>query len=117
MNQLSTMTKIMEYMACQRPIVSFDLLETRRSAGDAACYVEKEDPGFAHAVVGLLDDQARRERMGAIGLQRTIDMVGLDRSRKALLEGYARLLGYPASPCAPPEADLQETTNSEYRNQ
>jgi glycosyltransferase involved in cell wall biosynthesis len=118
MNQLSTMTKIMEYMACELPIVSFDLLETRRSAGDAAFYVEKEDPRmFAHALLGLLDDQPRRERMGAIGLQRTIQLVGLDRSRTALLEGYSRLLGIPASSSPVPEADLQETTNSEYRNQ
>ena len=65
MNQLSTMTKIMEYMACQRPIVSFDLLETRRSAGDAAYYVEKEDTKmFARALLELLDDQARREQDG-----------------------------------------------------
>jgi glycosyltransferase involved in cell wall biosynthesis len=92
MNQLSTMTKIMEYMACQRPIVSFDLLETRRSAGDAALYVEKEDTRmFAQALWDLLGDPARREKMGQIGLQRTLQLVGLDRSRKALLDAYSRL--------------------------
>jgi glycosyltransferase involved in cell wall biosynthesis len=92
MNQLSTMTKIMEYMACQRPIVSFDLLETRRSAGDAAFYVEKEDTKmFARALLELLDDQPRRERMGKIGLQRSIQLVGLARSQRALLDGYSRL--------------------------
>jgi glycosyltransferase involved in cell wall biosynthesis len=92
MNQLSTMTKIMEYMACQRAIVSFDLLETRRSAGDAAVYVKKEDPEmFARAVIELLDDQASRERMGKIGLDRSVQLVGLDRSRSALLDGYSRL--------------------------
>ncbi len=96
MNQLSTMTKIMEYMACQRPIVSFDLLETRRSAGDAALYVENEDTEmFAHAMLGLLDNPARREIMGGIGLKRSIELVGLDRSQKALLEAYARLLINP----------------------
>jgi len=92
MNQLSTMTKIMEYMACQRPIVSFDLLETRRSAGDAALYVEKEDTRmFAQALLDILGDPARREKMGQIGLQRTLQLVGLDRSRKALLDAYSRL--------------------------
>jgi len=98
MNQLSTMTKIMEYMACQRPIVSFDLLETRRSAGDAALYVEKEDTNmFARAVLALLDDESRREKMGRIGLERSVRLVGLDRSRKALLEGYSRLVTAPTS--------------------
>jgi glycosyltransferase involved in cell wall biosynthesis len=115
MNQLSTMTKIMEYMACQRPIVSFDLLETRRSAGDAAVYVEKEDPKmFAGALLELLDDQARRERMGEIGLQRSIELVGLDRSRKALLEGYSRLLNKSLTTFELPEVDSQETKASEF---
>jgi glycosyltransferase involved in cell wall biosynthesis len=91
------MTKIMEYMACKKPIISFDLLETRRSAGNAALYVEKDDSEmFAHALLGLLDDQDCREKMSEIGLQRSIELVGLDRSRKALLEAYSRLLGEPA---------------------
>lgn len=117
MNQLSTMTKIMEYMACERPIVSFDLLETRRSAGDAAYYVEKEDPRmFAEALLGLLDDPARRHRMGEIGLQRSIQLVGLERSQKALLEGYSRLLGKPTTVRDLPDAELQETTTAEFEN-
>jgi glycosyltransferase involved in cell wall biosynthesis len=117
MNQLSTMTKIMEYMACEIPIVSFDLLETRRSAGDAAYYVEKEDTKmFAEALLGLLDDRARRDRMGEIGRQRSIQLVGLERSRKALLEGYSRLLGKRATVCEFPESDLQETTTAEFEN-
>ena len=94
MNQLSTMTKIMEYMACENPIVSFDLVETRRSAAEAAVYVEKDDPKlFAYALSDLLNDPARREQMGRIGLERSIHLVGLDRSRKALLEAYSRLRG------------------------
>jgi len=109
MNQLSTMTKIMEYMACQRPIVSFDLLETRRSAGDAALYVEKEDTRmFANALLELLDDQPRREMMGKIGLERSIRLVGLDRSQKALLEGYSRLNRNSRTLLRLPEMDSQE---------
>lgn len=111
MNQLSTMTKIMEYMACQRPIVSFDLLETRRSAGDAALYVDHEDTKmFASAVLELLDDAPRRERMGEIGLQRTIEVVGLDRSRKVLLDAYFRLRKDPAAPSEMPELESREKT-------
>jgi glycosyltransferase involved in cell wall biosynthesis len=92
MNNMSTMTKIMEYMAFKKPIVSFDLLETRRSAGDAAVYVKPENPGlFAQALSELLDDPIRREAMGQVGLDRTIHLVGLDKSRQALLEAYSRL--------------------------
>ncbi len=114
MNQLSTMTKIMEYMACQRPIVSFDLLETRRSAGDAAVYVEKEDTEmFARAVLELLADQDRRKKMSAIGLERSIRLVGLDRSKKALLEGYARLAGNAPSSFELAEVNSEEAATSD----
>ena len=94
MNQLSTMTKIVEYMACERPIVSFDLLESRRSAADAAVYVEKDDPQmFAAAISDLLNDPARRDRMGRIGCERVEQFVGWRHSGKALLEAYSRLDG------------------------
>ena len=94
MNQLSTMTKIMEYMACERPIVSFDLLETRRSAGEAAVYVGNADSDlFAGAINDLLNDPERREQMGQVGLDRSLTLVGLDRSRQALLAAYAKLRG------------------------
>lgn len=109
MNQLSTMTKIMEYMACQRPIVSFDLLETRRSAGDAAVYIPLEDTRlFAKAILDLLDDPALRRQMGDIGLQRTQNLVGLDKSRKALLEGYSRLTDHTTSMEDPAPAPRRE---------
>lgn len=92
MNQLSTMTKVLEYMACQKPIVSFDLLETRRSAGNAAIYVKEDDPRhFAQAIDELLEDAPQRERMGRVGLERTANLIGWDRSRDALLEAYSRL--------------------------
>ena len=39
LNDVSTMNKVVEYMAMGRPIVSFDLVEARVSAGDAAVYV------------------------------------------------------------------------------
>ena len=102
MNQLSTMTKIMEYMACENPIVSFDLLETRRSAGDAAVYVEGDDPiGFGNALTALLDDPARRQKMAQIGMERSIQLVGLDRSRNSLQKAYRRMLGEAAENGAP----------------
>jgi glycosyltransferase involved in cell wall biosynthesis len=92
MNQLSTMTKILEYMACQRPIVSFDLVETRRSAGDAAVYVQEDDARqFGDAINQLLEDAPRRNQMGRVGLDRTLNLIGWDRSREALLEAYSGL--------------------------
>ncbi|MCX7887219.1 MAG: glycosyltransferase family 4 protein, partial [Verrucomicrobiae bacterium] len=40
LNNLSTMNKIMEYMALGRPVVQYDLKEGRFSAGDASLYAE-----------------------------------------------------------------------------
>ena len=99
MNQLSTMTKIMEYMACGNPIVSFDLLETRRSAGEAAVYVNRDDPKlFGDELVALLDDPARRKAMAKVGLDRTLQVVGLGRSKKALIDAYDRMFGVTRFP-------------------
>src|SRR6185295_7099232 len=43
LNDVSTMNKIVEYMAMSRPLVSFDLIEARVSAGDAALYATPND--------------------------------------------------------------------------
>ena len=45
MNDISTMIKIMEYMALGKPIVQFDLNEGRFSAQDAAVYADTDEPG------------------------------------------------------------------------
>lgn len=57
LNDVSTMNKTMEYMAYALPSVSFDLLETQVSGGDACLYVPSGDvAAFADAVERLLDD-------------------------------------------------------------
>jgi len=94
MNDLSTMNKILEYMACRKPIVSFALREARRSAGEAAVYVDKDDPAlFAVAIDTLLKDPERRCRMGEIGFLRISGEVSWDRSKASLIEGYSRISG------------------------
>jgi glycosyltransferase involved in cell wall biosynthesis len=71
LNDVSTWIKIMEYMAYGKPIVSFDLKETRYSAQDAAIYVEpNNEQQFGSAVAQLMDDPALRARMGAFGRNR-----------------------------------------------
>jgi glycosyltransferase involved in cell wall biosynthesis len=89
LNDVSTMNKIMEYMAMGRPIVSFDLREARVSAGKAAVYAPANDESaFAKLIVGLLDDPAERERMGEFGKQRVGGPLSWTNSKKALLEAY-----------------------------
>jgi glycosyltransferase involved in cell wall biosynthesis len=71
LNDVSTWIKVMEYMAFGKPIVSFDLKETRVSAQDAALFVPCNDEmAFARAMVRLMDDAPLRQRMGLWGRER-----------------------------------------------
>jgi glycosyltransferase involved in cell wall biosynthesis len=92
LNNLSTMNKVVEYMAMGRPIVSFDLVEARVSAGDAAVYVPGNDEyAFAEAIDILLRDPRRRRKMSETGLRRSSEL-SWEASRQALIEFYRRLL-------------------------
>jgi glycosyltransferase involved in cell wall biosynthesis len=92
LNDVSTWIKVMEYMALGKPIVSFDLKETRTSAGDAAVYVPpNKDAEFARAIASLMDDPARRQKMGDCGRARVEDELNWNVVSKNLLAAYSRL--------------------------
>jgi glycosyltransferase involved in cell wall biosynthesis len=92
LNHMSTMNKIMEYMACGRPIVSFDLTESRRSAESAAVYVEHDDPELlAQAINDLLEDPNRRSQIGEYGFERVRNDLAWSHSADNLVEAYSRL--------------------------
>ena len=91
LNDVSTMTKIGEYMAIGRPIVSYDLKEARVSAGDAAVYAPANDvQSFARSISELLDDPGRRVEMGARGRGRIECELSWGHSKQALLAAYER---------------------------
>jgi glycosyltransferase involved in cell wall biosynthesis len=91
LNHLSTMNKIMEYMACGRPIVSFDLLESRRSAQEAAVYVECDDTKLlAEKINALLLDPQRRQTMGEYGFARVCTELDWSHSANNLIDAYSR---------------------------
>ncbi|MER5766252.1 glycosyltransferase family 4 protein [Streptomyces sp. NPDC001985] len=90
LNDVSTMNKVLEYMAMGRPIVSFDLREARVSAGDAAVYAPANDEAaFAGLIALLLDDPGKRARMGAIGQERISGSLSWRNSQASLLAAYA----------------------------
>jgi glycosyltransferase involved in cell wall biosynthesis len=94
LNDLSTMNKIIEYMAFGKPIVSFDLKEARVSADEAAVYVACGDErAFAEAIVDLLDDPERRVRMGQLGRQRVLTKLAWDHQTPYLCAAYETSLG------------------------
>jgi len=92
LNEFSTMLKTMEYMALGKPIVAFDLAETRFSAQDAALYALPnlvED--FANKIEELLADEELRLSMGAIGRRRVEEILSWNHSKKNLLLAYETL--------------------------
>src|SRR6202020_2159591 len=71
MNDISTMKKIMEYMAPPKPTVQFALPEGGVSAGDASLYATRNDAAsLAKCIVELIDDPEARARMGLLGVRR-----------------------------------------------
>jgi glycosyltransferase involved in cell wall biosynthesis len=89
LNDVSTMNKLMEYMALGKPTVAFDLTETRYSAQDAALYVRPNDEvDFARQVSWLLDNPAERERMGEAGRRRVREALAWEYSVQELLQAY-----------------------------
>jgi len=92
LNDVSTWIKITEYMAHAKPIVTFDLKETRFSAQDAAVYVPPNDERqFAQAVARLMDDPALRARMGAFGRQRVENELQWSVVGRNLVSAYKQL--------------------------
>lgn len=90
MNDISTMNKIMEYMALKKPIVQFDLKEGRFSAGDASLYA-KDVSDFAHKILILLEDEAERNAMGETGYNRVKNELCWEIEEKKLLSFYKNI--------------------------
>ena len=92
MNDLSTMIKIMEYMALSKPIVQFDLKEGRFSAQEASLYSNGENrvADFAEKILWLLDHPEERQRMGEFGRCRVQKELAWEYSVGNLLATYER---------------------------
>jgi glycosyltransferase involved in cell wall biosynthesis len=93
LNDVSTWIKVMEYMASGKPIVSFDLKETRFSAQDAAVYVKPNNEiEFAEAIAQLMDRPGVQKKMGTSGRRRVEDELQWAKVGKNLLTAYETLL-------------------------
>src|SRR5437879_8501220 len=93
LNDVSTWIKIMEYMAFGKPIVTYDLKETRFSAQDAALYIEPNiEMEFAKGIAKLIDRPDLRSKMGEFGRQRVERELKWDVVGQNLLHAYKALL-------------------------
>lgn len=92
MNDISTMIKIMEYMALGKPIIQFDLKEGRFSAGAASLYCDNHHPvsDFAAKILWLLDNPDERRAMGEFGHKRVVEELAWKHSVDSLLAAYER---------------------------
>jgi glycosyltransferase involved in cell wall biosynthesis len=94
MNSISTMIKIMEYMALAKPIVQFEGKEGRFSAEDASLYcegdIENRVSDFAQKLTWLIDNPEVRVRMGESGRRRVEQQLAWKYSVRNLLAAYEK---------------------------
>jgi glycosyltransferase involved in cell wall biosynthesis len=92
MNDISTMIKIMEYMALAKPIVQFESKEGRISAKDASLYANNQDQvsDFAAKILWLLENKDERKKMGEFGRKRVEEELEWEHSVPNLLAAYQR---------------------------
>jgi len=93
LNDQSTWIKIMEYMSLGKPIVSFDLRETRYSAQKAALYATPNDiREYAKKIITLMDNPELRKEMGNYGKKRVKEELAWSVVSENLLLAYKILL-------------------------
>jgi glycosyltransferase involved in cell wall biosynthesis len=93
-SNMSTMNKMIEYMAFGRPIVAFDLLEHRRTAQSASLYIPgNDDAAMGRAVRELLLDPGRQQAMSEFGRTRFREELAWEHSEQRLIAMYQQLLG------------------------
>lgn len=92
-NDVSTMVKVLDSLVIGRPVVAFDLQESRRLIGPAGVIVEEATPAaLAAAIVRLLRDPGETDRLAALAAHRPEELaMGWAHSARALREAYDRL--------------------------
>jgi glycosyltransferase involved in cell wall biosynthesis len=92
MNSISTMVKIMEYMALGKPIVQYDMKEGRFSAQEASLYSKNGNQvgDFADNILWLLEHPEERMTMGEFGRRRVETELAWKYSVENLLAAYEK---------------------------
>ncbi len=89
LNDVSTMNKAMEYMAIEKPVVTFDLKETRVSCEDAAIYATANDTAeLAERIIQLAEDAELRKKMAIKGIERVRKYLSWEHAIPNLVAAY-----------------------------
>lgn len=92
LNEFCTMLKTMDYMASGKPMVAFDLMETRFTAQEAALYARPNlTEDFADKIEVLLADEELRAKMGRAGQHRVTQVLSWEYSKECLISAYITL--------------------------
>jgi glycosyltransferase involved in cell wall biosynthesis len=91
-NDSSSLNKILEYMALGKPIVQYDLAESRLLAGSSSLYAKPNDPvDFADKILLLLENPVYRKAMGELGSSRFNEYYSWEKSEIELYRAYEHL--------------------------
>jgi glycosyltransferase involved in cell wall biosynthesis len=97
-NNLSSMNKIVEYMALGKPLVQIDLIEGRFTAMESALYAAPNDPkDFADRIIELLSNPERLDDMGKAGRRRFEEALAWKHQVPSLLACYEHVASLRAS--------------------
>ena len=91
-------TKLLEYMACERPVVVAVDGEARRivEEAEAGIYVEPENSeALSQALIKLANDVEKRQRMGLSGQKYIAARFSRERTARDYVTALESLVGYP----------------------
>jgi glycosyltransferase involved in cell wall biosynthesis len=92
LNDRSTMIKVIEYVTVGLPVVSFDLPESRVTAGEAALYSPGGDvASMTENLARLIDDPGLHAKLSSVGLEQTEGPLSWETMVDSLLASYQDL--------------------------
>jgi glycosyltransferase involved in cell wall biosynthesis len=94
-SNLSTMNKMIEYLAFARPVVAFSLREHLCTVGECAVFVQPNDElAMSAAIRDLLLDEEKRICLSREGQRRFREMLAWETSERELIDRYSKLLDF-----------------------
>jgi glycosyltransferase involved in cell wall biosynthesis len=90
LNDNSTFIKHMEYMLFGKPVVSFDLKESRFTLEKAGLLIKNNDTDeMAKQIIALCENKKRREEIGEFARERALELTW-DKVSTPLLDAYSK---------------------------